>query len=666
MSDKRSNPRSGRMGIFIGGILLVAAVIAFVSLDGYPPSDSDSVGAIGAAKRYRSEQITESDVQLTDPEMVALLQSDEMQKLIRDDSFQKAVRDQNWAALMENDYFRRIFLNKQFMRVAVDGDLAGRLRQTGYAHLQPEEAYNVFLAQLEDAEINVRGARMSELVLDEEFKNVFLHHQVVRQLVLDEDLIRQRLDADVVSRKLDLDWKNVRPEVDYARLKTIYTETGIAARNPRLPELADDAELKSLFEKHKMVQRIVLDDDLARRWLDVELVSRMRQTELARVRPEEAYNVLLEAARDAEMAAPRVRVQSMATDAEFQKFFEHEMAKTVVLDADFFRPLLETGLASRLRQTAYANLRPEEKYNTFLEAVNEASLSVSKDRLIEVAHDAKFASWFMQSELLQRIVLDDGYARKFYEVALASRGRQTEFITLRPEEAYNTWLEVASDAAMLAPDRRTYDYAVDANFKNLYMNYASARQWVADQELAKLRLDEGLASRLAEVDYINLRPEVSLAQLQSAVAEAQLASPKGKIETLVNDADFMKLFVESGMMRHIVLDAGFARQLREAGLATRLAEFDLVNLRPEVSYNTFLEAAEDASLAERNARVASWAADAQFKDMFQNMKLASTIVLDADMMKLLVEADFSSVAERADTRTVVSDADYLSRYTETP
>jgi hypothetical protein len=314
----------------------------------------------------------------------------------------------------------------------------------------------------------------------------------------------------------------------------------------------------------------------------------------------------------------------------------------------------------------YSNLRPEEKYNSFLAAVNDVSLSVSKDRLLEVGVDAKFADWFRQSEFLRRVVLDDAYASKFYEVALASKYTKDEFIRLKPEEGYNTWRQLASDAAMNALDeRRAYTYAVDDNFKSLYTTHEWARKWVTDQDMIKVRLDEGLASRLAEVDYINLRPEVSLQQLQTAVADAKLASGKSSLESAVTDADFMKLYVENGMMRQIVFDQGFARQLIEVGMASRLAEVELVNIRPEVSYNTFLGAALDASLAERNARVTSWASDQQFEHMFTNMQLARTMVLDADMMKLMVESGFSSVASRADLRAMVSDADYLSKYTMT-
>lgn len=659
MTDKRSKPLGGKPGIFIGGILLVAAVIAFVSLDGYPPADGDSVGAIGAAKRYRSEQITESDVQLQDEELVALLQSDEMQRLIKDESFQKAVKDQNWAALMENDYFRRVFFDKKFLSLTVETDLASRKAE--YVSLRPEEAYKVFLDRLEEVELKASGPRLSQIVADDEFKRLFLDHKIMRELVLDVDLVKQRLDADVVSRQMDLDWNKFRLETDYAKLTRIYLDEELASRNPRLAQLAADAEFKQLFENQEWVRRIVLDKDFAHKLLDVELVSRLRKTEFARVRPEEAYRTLLEAARDAEVATPRPSARDMATDAEFQSFFQHEMASTMVLDVDFFRPLMEAGLASRLTEVKYANLRPEEKYNSFLEAVKDASLMVPKDRLLEVAQDAKFASWFRQSEFLQSVVLDAAYARKFYEVALASRSRQTEFINLRPEERFNGWLKAEADASMVAKDREIKTYAVDAEFAELFKNQKLAQSVLVDQELMRQLLDAELVSRFSEINYANLRPEVALNQLQAAVADAKLAGPN-KLEALVNDAAFAQLFKEHRIMRQVILDQDYARRMMEVGMYSRLAEVNLVNLRPEVAYRTFLAAANDASLVTRNARMADWAADAQFKQMFENMKLAQTMVLDAELMRQMLDAGFNTALDRADVRTVITDADYLTKY----
>lgn len=681
MTDRRSKPFGGKVGIFIGGILLVAAVIAFISLDGYPPSDGESVGAIGAAKRYRADQISESDVQLQDQEMAALLQSDEMQKLIRDDSFQKAVRDQNWAALMDNDYFRRIFFDPVFMRLATQAGTASRQANMDFRKLSPEEAYNVFLAQLENAEFNTRGPRFSEVVGDAKFKDLFIHQQAVRDLVLDQELLRQLVQADVVSAKGDMDWRNVRSEVDFNKLRDAFTDATLAGPNPRLPQLASDADFQRLFETEAMVRRLVLDESYTRRFLDEEFLRRLPQTEFLRKGPEEAYDALLAAARAAEFATPRPRAIDMASDVEFQKWFENKMARQVAFDADFFRPLLDAKLASQLAEINYANLRPEEKYNGFRRAVEEAQLSVSKDRLLAVSQDADFIKLFYESRLMQQAVLDARYAGRFYETALALTRPQTEFqnvrpqaeyqnvrpevefANLRPEVALNRWLEAARDAAMVSPERSVESYAVDARYKSLFINQELARQVLTDQLLMRQLLDAGVASRLAEINYRNLRPEEALQQLQLAVADASFSTPDNKLSSLVNDAAFAELFLQNDILRAVMLDARYARDILDHAMASRTANLNLAGRTPEVAYNTWLEAAIEAKLEGRNASMAAWAADAQFKQMFESRMLVRDMMGDAKLMASMLEAGFNTMATRADLRNVVTDADYLKKFT---
>jgi hypothetical protein len=202
---------------------------------------------------------------------------------------------------------------------------------------------------------------------------------------------------------------------------------------------------------------------------------------------------------------------------------------------------------------------------------------------------------------------------------------------------------------------------VDAEFKQLFETQKMAQTIFTDQALMRELLDAGLVSRFSEIKYRDVRPEVALNELQAAVADMNLAGPN-KLEALVNDAAFAELFKEHRIMRQVILDQEYARRLVEFGMATRLAEVNMINLRPEVAYRTFFEAAEAASLVTRNARMADWAADAQFKQMFENMKLAQTMVLDAELMRQMLDAGFNTALDRADVRTVVTDADYLTKY----
>src|SRR5215831_16371808 len=70
----------------------LVAGIAFLGWRGmlrYPPKNTE--GSIGAAKRYQTSQISESDVELNDPQTQAFLQTDLFHRMQTDAEFRKAV-----------------------------------------------------------------------------------------------------------------------------------------------------------------------------------------------------------------------------------------------------------------------------------------------------------------------------------------------------------------------------------------------------------------------------------------------------------------------------------------------------------------------------------------------------------------------------------------------
>ena len=76
--------------ILLGIGLLAAAAIVFYAVVGWPPvSQDDTSGAIGVAKKYQAEQISEQDVVLADSEIQELLQTDFFYQLVTDPDFQK-------------------------------------------------------------------------------------------------------------------------------------------------------------------------------------------------------------------------------------------------------------------------------------------------------------------------------------------------------------------------------------------------------------------------------------------------------------------------------------------------------------------------------------------------------------------------------------------------
>ena len=76
--------------ILLGVGVLAAVAIVFCAVIGWPPvAKNDTQGAIGVAKKYQSEQISDQDVVLADADVQRFLQTDFFYQLVTDSDFQK-------------------------------------------------------------------------------------------------------------------------------------------------------------------------------------------------------------------------------------------------------------------------------------------------------------------------------------------------------------------------------------------------------------------------------------------------------------------------------------------------------------------------------------------------------------------------------------------------
>jgi len=107
----KNGTSKNRIGIFIGGALVVLAIITWVSIDGFPPKFMDTAGTIGAAKKYQVDQIKESDVVLEDQTIQALLQNDDFVRMVSDENFQAMPKDAKMQALTQNTKINHVMLD---------------------------------------------------------------------------------------------------------------------------------------------------------------------------------------------------------------------------------------------------------------------------------------------------------------------------------------------------------------------------------------------------------------------------------------------------------------------------------------------------------------------------------------------------------------------------
>ena len=101
----------------VWGVAAVAALLLIsFAVTGYPPVGRGAEGTIGAAKRYRAEQIKSDDVKTQDPELQAFLQTDTFHKLIADKTARDAMKSKEFRQAVADPAVRAALATPRCMR----------------------------------------------------------------------------------------------------------------------------------------------------------------------------------------------------------------------------------------------------------------------------------------------------------------------------------------------------------------------------------------------------------------------------------------------------------------------------------------------------------------------------------------------------------------------
>ena len=170
-----------RQGIIIAAVLVVAAGIAFVAMRGKAPS-TGTEGAIGAANRYATKQITSEDVTLTDADVQSFLQSDAFRAMQTNPDFRKLVmaeraeteraigtggRPYTLPALIDNPAGRRLVVDNRF---APNKKFITLVKNKEFVELVSTAEAKAMVGQKAYADLNrTMGAELSKAALDKNF-----------------------------------------------------------------------------------------------------------------------------------------------------------------------------------------------------------------------------------------------------------------------------------------------------------------------------------------------------------------------------------------------------------------------------------------------------------------------------------------------------------------
>ena len=549
MNQKGSNPfLRGKVGIFVGGILLVVAVIAFVALDGYPPSDNDTAGAIGAAQRSRTPQITPDDVSLDNPEIQMWLQNDDVQKLLRDESFQKAVKDKNFAAILENDLASKVFLEKSYAMVWLDYDLAGKLARADFANLSADAKLKALDKAIYEAQLQGPDPRLPDFATDAEWAKVF-NMKLASQIVLDDELMRQAVDMAKNVKELDLaGLKKLEADAALASLQTMFAkDASLVVRYDKVHDLVTDAQMAEMFKQLKYIRQIVLDPDFAlqlqrvamrakeidfdMRAKEIDFDMRAKQVDQDLRAKETDYDLAKNMYADLKYAGwmraanmslvVNPRLPDFATDAEWAKVFNMKLASQIVLDDELMRQAID--MAQQVKELDLAGLQKLEADAALASLqtmfAKDASLVVRYDKVHDLVTDAQLADMFKQLKYVRRIVLDPEFAFQLRQVAM--RAKEIDF------------------------DMRAKEIDFDMRAKEI------------DQDLRAKETDYDLAK--------NMYADLKYAGWVRAM-DASLASP-WSLEEAMKDASFRKFVTEYDLAGRLATDMKFMKIVAETDAA---------------------------------------------------------------------------------------------------
>jgi len=129
--------KKGIIGAFVAVAVIGIVAIGYFSLNQAPAIPEDAAGAVGAADRYRAEQITAEDVQIEQVELQAFLQTDEFDQLVNDpetrkllasEAMQRAMSDASFNAAMKNSRFHAAMNDANFLAAMQDANFQAAMQ----------------------------------------------------------------------------------------------------------------------------------------------------------------------------------------------------------------------------------------------------------------------------------------------------------------------------------------------------------------------------------------------------------------------------------------------------------------------------------------------------------------------------------------------------------
>ena len=134
--------------MLIGSAAVAIVLVIAGILTGFPPGshEAGTIGGVQPAARYHGRVMTEADVSLKNPDILALLQNDQILHLVQSDAFREAMANDAFRQAMATDAFRQAMASDAFRQAMASDAFRQAMASDAFRQAMASDAFRQAMA----------------------------------------------------------------------------------------------------------------------------------------------------------------------------------------------------------------------------------------------------------------------------------------------------------------------------------------------------------------------------------------------------------------------------------------------------------------------------------------------------------------------------------------
>jgi len=392
----------------VAGILVLAAGIGFVATRPSHGPLQNTSGAIGVAQRYHSDQISDKDVQLTDAQVQAFLQSDTFHKIATNPEFRKAVTSGELSRALNVDGAGLMFQDPAVLQLVRTGAFQKFESDAGLSQLAASDAFATFAADAQGHAGLVDA--MKAIVADDHARAIVGDTQLAT--VLSDANVRSTLQSDAFSK--------VVASGELGRLAQVETFNKLMADAARIGK--GDTGLQSMIEANH------------------EYVELSKSVDYQKLVQQDGLNKLIDGGfaklyTAGDVGARLTDYQAICKDAAGLAAISSDAFSRWVADAS--KATTDAGLASRadvMKSTADAERTGKTEYNNKTTADVGRTTQIEYNKSLETGLTSK-TEYNARVDAARQLVASYAFSKFLSDAGLRNLANDAGFVTALQNDA---------------------------------------------------------------------------------------------------------------------------------------------------------------------------------------------------------------------------------------